>query len=216
MKEILHSIEEALRQSASYLPLEVFSFWGGFIEEVIAPIPSPIIMATAGSAAFAQSKGMGTLVWLSALGAVGKTLGAWIIYFVADKLEDLFVGKFGRFFGVSHKEIEAVGQRFKGGWRDALILFLLRALPVVPSSPVSVVGGIIKIPLRVFLAATLAGNLVRNFIYIYIGYAGISTYESLLQGLDNSESLVQAGILLALIALVIWIYLKRRKTSKTP
>ncbi len=213
MSSLFHSIEEALKNSAAYLPLELFSFLGGFIEEVIAPIPSPIIMATAGSAAFAQHKGLITLVWLSLLGSAGKTLGSWIIYFIADKLEDLFVGKFGRFFGVSHREIEALGKHFKGGWKDFMILFSLRALPVMPSAPVSVVGGLIKIPLPTYLGATFAGNVVRNLVYIYLGYAGVSTYQSVLHGMDNLESVVQIIIFVVLAALVGWVYAQRKKKS---
>lgn len=213
MRELLHAIEQTLQNSATYLPLEVFSCLGGFIEEVIAPIPSPFIMAAAGSAAFAQNKGMAMLVWLAFLGSVGKTLGSWIIYFIADKMEDFFVGKFGRFFGVSHKEVEAIGKYFKGGWKDLLILFSLRALPIVPSAPVSVVGGIIKVPLQTYLTATLLGNFVRNFVYIYLGFAGVSTYESVLHGFQSSESIIQIVIFIVLVAVVGWVYSHRGKNK---
>jgi len=211
MSGLFHSLEQTLQNSANYLPLEVFSCVGGFIEEVIAPIPSPFIMAAAGSAAFAQNKGIAMLVWLAFLGSVGKTLGSWIIYFIADKMEDFFVGKFGRFFGVSHAEVESIGKHFKGGWKDLLILFSLRALPIVPSAPVSVMGGVIKVPLQTFLSATLLGNFVRNFIYIYIGFAGVSTYESILNGLQSSESIIQGIVLVVLIGVVGWVYAQRRQ-----
>ena len=74
MKEILGTIEETLKNSANYLPLELSSFLGGLVEEVIAPIPSPFVMAAVGSAAYAQSKAFIALAWLAIVGSVGKTI----------------------------------------------------------------------------------------------------------------------------------------------
>lgn len=213
MKGFLAGIEEALKNSANYLPLEISSFLGGLIEEIVAPIPSPFVMAAVGSSAFAQNREIIFLVWLALLGSAGKTLGAWVIYFIADKLEDLVVGKFGRFLGVSHQEVEGVGKHFKGGWKDDFILFILRALPIVPSSPISVVCGIIKINLRTYLVSTLAGNFFRNLVYIYLGYSGISAYQSVLSGLDNTESMIQVLVFMSLVGFVSWVYYKRHKSK---
>lgn len=213
MKELLAGIEEALKNSANYLPLELSSFLGGLIEEIIAPIPSPFVMAAVGSAAFAQGRAFVSLLILALVGSLGKTLGAWVIYGIADKLEDVVVGKLGRFLGVSHQEVEGIGKHFQGGWKDDLILFVLRALPIVPSSPVSVVCGIIKVNLRTYLVSTLAGNFFRNLAYIYLGYAGVSAYQSVLSGLDSVESVVQILIFLSLTAFVGWIYYKRHQRN---
>lgn len=210
---IFTRIEEALKNSASYLPLEISSFLGGFIEEVIAPIPSPFVMAAVGSAAFAQNRGIIVLLMLALLGSFGKTLGAWFIYFLADKLEDVMMGRFGSFLGVSHQQVEGIGKHFKGGWKDDLILFVLRAVPVIPSSPVSVLCGIIKINLRTYLISTLAGNFFRNFLYIYLGYAGVSAYQSVLMGFDSMESVMQIFIFACLTVFVAWIYIKRNRNS---
>lgn len=214
MKEILVAIEEMLKNSASYLPLELSSFLGGLVEEVIAPIPSPFVMAAVGSAAFAQSKTLIALAWLALVGSAGKTIGAWFIYFVADKMEDVVIDKFGKFLGVSHDQVEGIGKKMKGDWRDLLALFVLRALPIVPSSPVSAVCGIIKVKIKVYLIATFAGNFFRNLFYIYVGYSGISALQSMMSGLDNMESVVQILIFGSLAACVVWIYWKRHQNSK--
>lgn len=216
MKELLTGLEEALKNSVHYLPLELSSFLGGLIEEIVAPIPSPFVMAAVGSAAFAQGKGWLALVVLAFTGAVGKTLGAWVIYLIADKLEDVFVGKWGKFFGVSHREVENIGKRFDGSWKDDFALFILRALPIVPSSPISVVCGIIKIRMRTYLLSTLAGNFIRGLIYIYFGYSGVSAYQSLLSGLDSMESIIQILVFACLAALIGWIYYKRRQGTAPP
>ncbi len=211
---LLDMIEGGLQKSVNYLPIELFSLCGGFIEEVIAPIPSPLVMATVGSAAFAQSKGLGFLLWLAIVGSAGKTLGAWIIYFVSDKFEDALTGKFGRYLGVSHQEVEGVGKHFKGGWRDDLILFFLRAIPIVPSSPVSIVCGFIKVNLRTYLVSTLLGNVVRNMIYIYLGFAGVSAYKSILGGFDSIESIVQILMFLGLFGFLSWMFYRKKTCNR--
>src|SRR3990167_9664077 len=103
------AIEETLFSYADKLPLEVFLFAGSIIEEVIAPIPSPFIPVGAGTVAAVQEKPLLFLFWLAGFGAVGKVIGAWVLYFAAYKAEDIVLGKFGKFLGVSHKEIESVG-----------------------------------------------------------------------------------------------------------
>ena len=111
MKGILVVIEGMLKSSANYLPLELSSFLGGLVEEVIAPIPSPFVMAAVGSAAYAQSKAFIMLAWLALVGSAGKTIGAWFIYFVADKMEDVVIEKFGKFLGVSHEQVEDIRKK---------------------------------------------------------------------------------------------------------
>lgn len=207
----IRSLEEALKSWAQKTPVEIFACAGAFVEEVVAPIPSPLVMATAGSIAFAQGKGVVFLVWLAVLGAVGKLAGAGVVYWGSAALEHVVIGRFGKFLGVTHKDVENLRNFFRGGWRDHLLLFVLRAAPVMPSTPVSVACGVIRMKLSVFVPATLAGNFVRNFIYIYLGYGGLSAWESLLGGFENAESVVQILLVGAFTAFVAWVYFKRTR-----
>ncbi len=207
----VHSIEAWVEQLATQVPIELFSFVGAFLEEVIAPIPSPLILVTAGSLAFTQGKSYAFLWWICVVAAVGKTLGSWLIYFIAQKLEDLFVNKFGRFFGVAKQDIEKLKARFKGGWKDFAILTFLRATPVVPTSPVSVGCGILRINLKSYLSATFLGTVIRNIFYAYLGYAGLKAYESVLAGFDKVETILQIFAVLAVAGLIFYFYRQRKK-----
>lgn len=208
---LFSQIEVWLVAYSRSVSLEAYSFFGGFIEEVIAPIPSPLVMASAGSAAFAQSKGYPDLLWFAFVGSLGKGAGAWLVYEAASRLEDLFLKKFGKFFGVSSKEIADLEKRLRGKGREGWIIFVLRMLPIVPSSPVSVVCGLMKIPIKTYLTATLLGNFIRNFIFLYLGYAGLAAYGALMHGLDRVESLIQILLGLALAVFLGWIYWKRKR-----
>lgn len=205
------TITNALVAWAENVPLELFTFAGSFIEEVLAPIPSPIIMTVTGTIASTQGKMMWYLLVLSCIGAAGKTLGAILVYIVANKAENVLIARFGKYIGVTHEEIEALGKKLNGGWKDLWILLFLRALPIMSSAVVSVCCGFVKIPMRVYLLATFVGTIIRDFFYLYVGFTGIAALQSLVQGFDSVESIIQALIAGSIIVVIGWLYWKRRK-----
>ncbi|HEY5601227.1 MAG TPA: VTT domain-containing protein [Patescibacteria group bacterium] len=210
---LIANAQTLVENLAQSIPLELYVPIGALIEEIIAPIPSPIVMTTAGSIANAQNLPLSYIFFLAPLGAIGKTLGAWVLYTIADKAEDLVLTKFGKLIGVSHREVESIGKHFKGGIRDDIILTVIRATPVIPSAPVSVVCGVLKIKLRTFLISTLAGTTVRNALFLYFGFAGLATFENIVSGLNTFESIIQAIMVLFVGAIIIWAYHKRRRSK---
>ena len=194
---IITQLTDSLQSVANMVSVDIFVAIGSFVEELIAPIPSPIVMTLAGTIALAQEKPFVFLFWLALIGAIGKTIGCYLLYIIADKLEDVVVGKFGKFFGVSHKEIERLGHHFNGGLRDDIIIFLARAIPIVPTAPVSLICGVIKVRLRTYLVSSFLGTLPRNMFYLYLGYAGLASVESVLGQFENVETVMT--ILLVLI-----------------
>lgn len=208
---MLERLEAWIEQAAVQLPVELFAFFGGLVEEVIAPIPSPLVMMAAGSAAAFQGRGYTFLLWLSLIGSVGKLLGSLLIYGCAMKAEDLFLQRFGKFVGVTRAQIDRLSARLNQGWKDVVILTALRALPFMPSSLLSVGCGILKISLRTFILSTFVGNLVRNLLFLYLGFAGKEAYQSLLAGLDSAESVAKVAGVLALAGIIGWIYWRRDK-----
>ena len=160
---------------------------GSILEEVLAPIPSPLVMMLAGTIAHARNHPLAYLLLLSILASIGKTLGSWVFYILADKAEDVVLSRFGKILQISHKEVENIGKHFSGGLKDDLVLFVLRALPIVPTSLVSLVCGLIKLDLRTYLRSTFFGYFIRSFIFLYLGYTGIGTYESLFTSKELSS-----------------------------
>lgn len=211
LREIIQPLETWLADLALKTPLEAFVILGSFVEEVLAPIPSPFVMALAGSIAFEQKQPLTALFLISLLGVVGKVAGASVLYLVSDTLEDIVLKRLGRFFGVSHEDVQAIGKKFSGGWKDDVTLTFIRALPIMPSAPVSIACGVIKLPWRTFLIGTAVGTFIRNLFYLYVGYAGLSQSKDLLAGLTNIEDLVQWLILLAVALLIAWAYWQRTK-----
>lgn len=202
-----------LENLAQQISVTQFVFIGSMVEEILAPVPSPLVMMLAGSIAASQASSLLFLLWLAIIGAFSKTIGSWVIYILADKGEDLLVGKFGKFLGVSKADTEGLGKFINNGKRDDLAIFLMRAIPVMPTAPVSVIAGLIKINLKNYLLSTFLGLVVRNAIYLYLGYAGLGTLESLSEGFDSLEKI--GYFILAIFGglALLWMYRKRQQGS---
>lgn len=209
---MFESIENILISYSTRLPLEVFAFFASMVEEVVAPIPSPVVMIVTGSLASIQSKGWLGLAILTLIGATGKLIGACFVYYVADKLEDIFSGVIEKFFGVKHSDIESFGKKFNGSKRDYLVMFIARALPIIPSSLVSIGSGLLKIPLKIYLVSTFLGTIVRDFIYIYFGYAGAEVLGDFIKKSESIESFIQIVAILFIFSFLF--YLRIKKSNK--
>ncbi len=198
---------------AQYLPLPLFAFLGAFIEEIIAPIPSPLVMALMGSLAAAQDTTLIYLILLILIGAAGKTIGGLIIYLIADKGEDFITKKFGSFLGISTQDIESIGKRLNGGWKDDMILFLLYASPFVPSAPISIVCGLVKINMRTYLTSAFLGATAKNAFYFYLGHMGFSALESITHNIVELENIGYIILLTIAIIIFVHIYLRKKKVN---
>lgn len=205
-------LEQILLSYAEHMHLTIFAPAVSFLEEIIPPIPSPSVMIATGSMASVQGYVFYSLFFLAFLGALGKTAGASVTYYVADKVEDLLSGKIARFLGVTHEQIEAFGARLGNGPRDYIILTVLRALPIMPSFLISVGSGLLKIRFRLFIISTFIGSFFRDFLYIYVGYIGTKVAISFLKETATTlETAIQILIVLAVILFFAYIYYRRGK-----
>lgn len=202
--DIIAFSESWLRHLSEIVSLPWFVLIGSFAEEVISPIPTLLVMGTAGTLTFARGLPLSYLFFLSLMGNIGKTAGAYIYYVIGDKLEDLVVPRYGKYFGVTHQEVTRIGKRFTGGWQDALVLFLLRALPFLPTTPVSITCGILKMRRSEYLTITFVANFIKDIGYLFVGYAGIAMIGRLWRDIDNIRFFFH---LMTVIAVCLFLFL---------
>jgi membrane protein DedA with SNARE-associated domain len=204
-------IETALLSLATELPLGAFAFIASFVEEVVAPIPSPTVMMLVGSVALLQERALVALVPLVLLGALGKTLGALVVYTVADKAEDFVMRRFGGFFGVTPEDVNGFREKVGTGARGYVVLTLLRAFPFIPSSVISVGSGLIKVSLPMFAVSTFFGTIVRDTFYLYTGYVGAQALVAIIHQSSDIETYLEIAVVIAvLLYLGYRIYRKRK------
>ena len=208
-------LEVYLLGLAHVLPIKVFVVVASFVEEVIAPIPSPTVMVLSGSIAQVQGYVLSGLLLLSVLGAVGKTIGALIIYGLSEKIGGAMITRFGKYFGIAYEDIQILGARLTGGFRDYLIMTGLRSLPVMPSSIVSVGSGLLKVRLRVYIVSTFIGTMIRDSFYLYVGYEGMDMLQALVNKSATLETVVEFLVLLGVIALIIFLRLRKSTQTKS-
>ncbi len=206
------SISASLLQLSSSMSVEAFTFVGSFIEEVVAPIPSPIVMTAAGALAKSHGHAFTYLFVLSGIGAAGKTLGAVLVYGASYYAGVFFVDRFGKYFGVEHADIEKLRDKLDGGVKDLAMVTFLRALPIMSSAVVSVGCGVLRIGFFTYLLATIVGTVVRDFFYLYVGYSGVQAYHALVDGLDNVEGWIQIAVGGLVLLLLVWLYWRRHKS----
>lgn len=203
--------EHFFRVFSQAVPLEIFVVVGSFVEEVAGPIPSSLVMGLAGSVAAVRAEPIVYLFWLSFIGNFGKVFGSWVYYLIGDKLEDVIVRRFGKYLGVEHAQIEALGKKFTGGWKDSLALFLLRLLPFVPTTPVSIACGVVRMRLSEFLAVTYVANFLKDIGYLLAGYYGLTGFRLFLR--HAAALKFHVGILIGLGAgiglFLLWYHRKK-------
>lgn len=201
---------------AERIPLELYVLVGSFLEEVIAPIPSPFVMTLAGTLTQSQGRPFWYLFVVAVIASLGKTLGGSVLYWVADKTEDVLFYRISRWAGIGKDEIEKLGKRLSGrGWKDWAVLLGIRSTPVIASAPISVICGFLKVRFRLFVITTFIGSIVRDFVYLYVGFTTLDTANSFTEGLSGMESLIQISTVVSGVLFLGWIIYKRRQKKLT-
>ncbi len=208
--EITQGIMESMRGHG-----QLAVFIGVIIEQIIVPIPSPLIVMGAGALLILPTLSIPAallqVLWIIVLpGAIGETLGSFIGYTVSYYGGRTLVTRFKRFLDVDWEGIANLEKQFKGR-KEALSLFLLRAIPVFPISLVSVFAGFLRIPFRPFTICTFCGALLRCFSLGFVGWWIGTTYERLATHLDSAETIVSCAMLIGMFAVLGYLYLKFRR-----
>lgn len=202
MEKLFAPLLTWLESLATTVSLEFFTVFGAFLEELIAPIPSPFVMTTAAVLAQVQNYTLSHLVFLILLASVAKTASSYAVYVIADKAEDIIIGKYGRYFGISHKHIESLGRLLTKTWFDDVLLFFARALPFIPTFPISVGCGVIKYSVRSYILMTFFGTVIRNIFYVWIAYFGWTQFQALRDQLWNNPLWLAIGVIVGLVMII--------------
>ena len=195
-------------QIISQIPVELIVFFGSIIEEIFPPLPSPLLLIITKIATYNQKFTVPYILLLTSIATFGKTVGSFFIYFLADRTEDLVTSRFGKWLNISHKSVEDIGRRFNGSWKDIFILIFLRAIPIIPTTPLSFVCGIIKLNIRTFIATAFIGSFIRIFLLLYLG---VAAYRSLITNTNNAAEVLLVFIMICLVG---WFYYKRKGRSR--
>ena len=190
-------------------------FIGVMIEQVIVPIPSPMIIMGAGAILISPELSIPNaflqILWLIVLpGTIASTLGSYIGYTISYYGGKALVIRFQRFLDVDWNQIERLEKRFQGK-KEAWSLFLARAIPVFPISLVSIFSGLFRIPIRPFTLYTFLGSIFRCLFLGFVGWWAGATYEKVAGHLDSLETIISILMLIAMGGVLGYLYYKFRR-----
>ncbi len=192
-------------------------FIGVMIEQIIVPIPSPLIIMGAGAIlilpgisipnAFLQ------ILWVIVLpGSLASTLGSYIGYMISFYGGKALVLRLQRFLDVEWGQIERLEKRFQGR-KEAWSIFLSRAIPVFPISLVSIFAGLLRIPIKPFTVYTFLGSIFRCFFLGFFGWWIGATYEKAATHIDSVETIISIVMLIGMGVVFGYLYHKFRRSK---
>ena len=157
MLEIINGIEQQLTAQV----LAIVTAYGGFgiligmfLESSVLPIPSELILITAGAIGFSPWE---VAFW----GSIGSTLGAIVGYYIGAKGGRPVVDRYGKYFFVTPSRVGRAELKFKkyGGWT----ILVSRLVPFIPYKVFSITSGLLKFDIKTFVVFTFIGSIPRAF-----------------------------------------------------
>jgi membrane protein DedA with SNARE-associated domain len=193
----------------------------GLIEQVIVPIPSPVIPMAAGFF-FVPQDVVGlwpivkNLVFKAAIPfTIGSTVGSTMVYLAAWFGGKWLIDKFSKWLEFDWEDVLAIKKKFfKGKAYDEAVIFISRAIPIVPSSLISAVAGAVRINPVSFYLFTALGLFVRGILLGWLGWQSGEALFAVSEGLDRWETIMTIGIVAVAGAVLGYGYLNRDKWLK--
>lgn len=187
--------------------MEHLGLWGVvflmFLENVFPPIPSEVIMTSAG---FAAQNGLFPFYAVVAAGTLGSVLGAIPLYYLGQAFDKVrlmsLVVRFGRYALLKPADVTRALDWFDRYGKA--VVFFGRMVPAVRSL-ISIPAGMARMPLMPFLALTAVGSALWTGFLAYAGlilganYAQIETYISPI-----------SKAVLLLVVLTVLVFLTKR------
>jgi membrane protein DedA with SNARE-associated domain len=181
-------------------PLGVFL--ATVLESFFPPIPSEIILLTAGF--YANSNGgIPMLLWLCFVAALGNFVGTLPFYLVsrfgAETYLPKFVKRFGPYLLIDEAGLEKARKFFAR--RGAITVFVARMVPTVRSL-IAFPAGLAKMPMLSYAVFTLMGSFCWNLLLASIGFWAYGHKKFFLSILDPLSNLI---LLLLAVGVVFYV-----------
>ena len=172
-----------------------------FLENIIPPIPSEIIMPLGGYFVYQGSLNFYILI---IFGSAGTLLGSFPWYFLGKALNEQkissFLDKRGKFLGITSKDLSK--SRLWFDKYGTLLVFWGRLIPGIRTL-ISVPAGIELMPIGTFFLWTSLGTLIWVTILTYAGYVFGENYQNISLYLDNFKVFLKPLFILFIIYVII-------------
>lgn len=195
-------------------------FFATLLEEIVAPIPSPLVPLTAGFFLFSSSESaLVEIVWqalfiIALPVAFGITLGSLAVYGIGYVGGKPAIEKSKKWLGLKWGDLEKMESRLIRGRGDEVVLFVLRVIPVVPGVALSGFCGIVRYPLKNFAVVTFLGSFTRALLLGIAGWYIGDAYTAYSEIISKTEKYVFAVLVVLAALFLIRLYITRKTQKK--
>jgi membrane protein DedA with SNARE-associated domain len=179
--EMLNDWILVLISTAGYLGI----FLAMFVEGILTPIPSELIMPFAG---YLCSTGELNIVLVVLAGSLGAVAGSTVSYYLGKLLGRRFLDRFGRYFGLGPESLSRADTWF-ARWGSYGIL-IGHAVPGIRSI-ISFPAGIARMDVKRFVLFTFLGATIWNSVLVSAGFLLVGPF--LCMGLYHVSAALERG-----------------------
>lgn len=179
-----------------------------FLEGLLLPIPSEVVMAFAGYLSLTGQLpaffGIPPVILALIAGSVGNTVGAAAAYGIGYYGGRPAILRFGKYVRLDQNTLAKTEEWFaKYG---EISVFITRLVPVFRTF-ISIPAGLAEMNFKKFIALTLGGAAIWDSVLIYLGYILGSKWESILLAFNDYTYVALAA------AVIVFIYVYYRLTG---
>ena len=183
-----------------------------FLENIIPPIPSEIIMPLGGFFVYQQKLNFFILVFWGLLGTIlGSLPWYYLGRLVNEKRLSNFLEKKGKYLGISSNDLTKSKRWFEK--YGVPLVFWGRLVPGIRTL-ISVPAGIELMPLRKFLIWTTLGSFTWVALLTYAGYLFGENYPMIETYLDQIKYFVKPILILIFLYFFIRILIRFLKKNR--
>lgn len=186
------------------------------VEEVVAPIPSALVMMSAGFLFVIGPVDINNvlrLIFIVALPAAsGVTLGSLFIYGIAWWGGKPLLIKWGKWIGLYWDDMEKLERRFKESKKDEIVIMGARVIPIVPSVAISALCGFFRMNIFKYIWLTFAGMFIRGLILAIVGWQIGNVYHRYADIISHFESII---LIVVISSIAIFLMFKVFSQTKS-
>ena len=195
-------------------------FLGVLLEEIIAPIPSPLVPTMAGFFLLPACGSLIEVVWQGILiialpVTLGVTLGSLAVYSLGYFGGKPMIDKSKKWTGLSWKDVEKIENKLTRGYGDEIVLFILRIVPVIPGVAISGFCGMTRYSLKSFAIVTVLGSFVRALALSILGWYVGEKYAVYVEIISGIEKYIFIIVITFAALLLGRLYITKKRSRRT-
>lgn len=184
---------------------------GVLIEEIIVPIPSPVIPMAAGMLLVTAETLPAALVQIVLLivipASIASVISSYFVYAIAYYGGQPAIEKYGKYLDVEWQEVQQLEEKFVSG-NEKYYIALFRAIPIVPLSMISGAAGLFRVDWKTYGIWSFYGMLFRTFSLALVGWYVKDGFMAIATQISSLSRLV---LVLAVLLGAGWVLQKNAK-----